>query len=113
MDPWPWSLVARFPSPHEAILLNTLIVKSDHFNVDGGDDGSHTLIVCEDFIDSEVILGKEQIDPVLFLGTGFAVADGNPLVIPVLQGSSSSYVYQLSEVKMIGTLDTNPMYLQT
>ncbi len=67
----------------------------DHFNYDASDvDGDHTLLVCEkdQFINVPIITGAVD-SPVLFRGTGLSLEKNNPLLIPVLRGTSTSYVH--------------------
>jgi len=66
----------------------------DHHNFDVTDYiGEHTLIVAENFVQAPIILGNEKISPVLFRGTGLALSEDNPLLISILNGSSTSYSY--------------------
>ncbi|KAF9620256.1 hypothetical protein IFM89_010991 [Coptis chinensis] len=55
-------------------------------------DGDHMLIASDDFIDSDVILGKEKIEaPVLFKGIGHALNPVNSQVLKVLSASPWAY----------------------
>ncbi|KAJ4829368.1 Dolichyl-diphosphooligosaccharide--protein glycosyltransferase 48 kDa subunit [Turnera subulata] len=55
-------------------------------------DGDHTLIAADDFIQSDVILGKAKIEaPVLFKGIGHSLNAANSLVLKVLSASPSAY----------------------
>ncbi|XVF15701.1 hypothetical protein REPUB_Repub09cG0178200 [Reevesia pubescens] len=57
-----------------------------------GTEGDHTLIASDDFIQSDVILGKTKIEaPVLFEGIGHSVNAANGLVLKVLSASPSAY----------------------
>ncbi|XP_027074904.1 dolichyl-diphosphooligosaccharide--protein glycosyltransferase 48 kDa subunit-like [Coffea eugenioides] len=55
-------------------------------------EGDHTLIVSDELIQSEVILGKEKIEaPILFKGIGHSLNPENNLVLKVLSASSTAY----------------------
>ncbi|KAK9287323.1 hypothetical protein L1049_015738 [Liquidambar formosana] len=61
-------------------------------------EGDHTLIASDDFIQSDVILGREKIKasqtflaPVLFQGIGHSLNPANSLVLKVLSASPSAY----------------------
>ncbi|MED6204147.1 Dolichyl-diphosphooligosaccharide--protein glycosyltransferase 48 kDa subunit [Stylosanthes scabra] len=55
-------------------------------------EGDHTLIASDDFIKSDVILGREKIKaPVLFQGIGHSLNPSNSLVLKVLSASPSAY----------------------
>lgn len=55
-------------------------------------EGDHTLIAGDNFIQSDVILGKEKIKaPVLFKGIGHSVNPANSLVLKVLSASPAAY----------------------
>ncbi|XP_020256698.1 dolichyl-diphosphooligosaccharide--protein glycosyltransferase 48 kDa subunit-like isoform X2 [Asparagus officinalis] len=55
-------------------------------------EGDHTLIAADDFIKSDVILGKKKIEaPVLFRGIGHSINPANSLVLKVLSASPSAY----------------------
>ncbi|XP_071722437.1 dolichyl-diphosphooligosaccharide--protein glycosyltransferase 48 kDa subunit-like [Rutidosis leptorrhynchoides] len=55
-------------------------------------EGDHTLIVGEDFIQSDVILGKNGIQaPVLFRGIAHSLNAANSLVVKALSASPSAY----------------------
>ncbi|XP_022775274.1 dolichyl-diphosphooligosaccharide--protein glycosyltransferase 48 kDa subunit-like [Durio zibethinus] len=62
-----------------------------------GTEGDHTLIASDDFIQSDVVLGKTKIDaPVLFKGIAHSVNAANGLVLKVLSASSSAYSANLA-----------------
>ncbi|EXB59135.1 Dolichyl-diphosphooligosaccharide--protein glycosyltransferase 48 kDa subunit [Morus notabilis] len=55
-------------------------------------EGDHTLIASDDFIESDVILGKTKIEaPVLFRGIAHSLNAANSLVLKVLSASPSAY----------------------
>ncbi|XP_043709675.1 dolichyl-diphosphooligosaccharide--protein glycosyltransferase 48 kDa subunit-like [Telopea speciosissima] len=55
-------------------------------------EGDHTLIAGDDFIQSDVILGRKIIEtPVLFQGVGHTLNPANNLVLKVLSASPSAY----------------------
>lgn len=55
-------------------------------------EGDHTLIASDDFIKSDVILGKTKIEaPVLFRGIAHSLNAANSLVLKVLSASPSAY----------------------
>ncbi|XP_042495714.1 dolichyl-diphosphooligosaccharide--protein glycosyltransferase 48 kDa subunit-like [Macadamia integrifolia] len=55
-------------------------------------EGDHTLIASDDFIQSEVILGRKILEvPVLFQGVGHTLNPANNLVLKVLSASPSAY----------------------
>ncbi|XP_011025713.1 PREDICTED: dolichyl-diphosphooligosaccharide--protein glycosyltransferase 48 kDa subunit-like [Populus euphratica] len=57
-----------------------------------GTEGDHTLIAADDFIESDVLLGKNKIEaPVLFKGIAHSVNAANTLVLKVLSASPSAY----------------------
>ncbi|OMO84252.1 Dolichyl-diphosphooligosaccharide--protein glycosyltransferase subunit WBP1 [Corchorus olitorius] len=57
-----------------------------------GTEGDHTLIASDDFIQSDVILGKNKIEaPVLFKGIAHSVNAASSLVLKVLSASPSAY----------------------
>ncbi|XVE82675.1 hypothetical protein DITRI_Ditri16bG0024900 [Diplodiscus trichospermus] len=67
-----------------------------------GTEGDHTLIASDDFIQSEVILGKTKIEaPVLFKGIAHSVNAANSLVLKVLSASPSAYSAN-PETKLLG-----------
>ncbi|XP_057465223.1 dolichyl-diphosphooligosaccharide--protein glycosyltransferase 48 kDa subunit-like [Actinidia eriantha] len=54
--------------------------------------GDHTLIASDDFIQSDVILGRKKIEaPVLLQGIGHSLNAANSLVLKVLSASPSAY----------------------
>ncbi|XVF17825.1 hypothetical protein REPUB_Repub10bG0158000 [Reevesia pubescens] len=65
----------------------------DHKNhAISGTEGNHTLIASDDFIHSDVILGKTKIEaPVLFKGIAHSVNAANGLVLKMLSASPSAY----------------------
>lgn len=67
----------------------------DHLNFDASDSGDHTLIVAspENLIDSEIIVGKKTVGPLLYRGTGLLADKENPLVLQLLTADSSAYSY--------------------
>ncbi|KAF5738175.1 Dolichyl-diphosphooligosaccharide-protein glycosyltransferase [Tripterygium wilfordii] len=55
-------------------------------------DGDHTLIASDNFIQSDIILGKSKIEaPVLFRGIAHSVNPTNGMVLKVLSASDSAY----------------------
>ncbi|PON31848.1 Dolichyl-diphosphooligosaccharide--protein glycosyltransferase 48 kDa subunit [Parasponia andersonii] len=55
-------------------------------------EGDHTLIASDNFIQSDVILGKTKIEaPVLFKGVAHSLNAANSLVLNVLSASPSAY----------------------
>ncbi|XP_014210486.1 dolichyl-diphosphooligosaccharide--protein glycosyltransferase 48 kDa subunit [Copidosoma floridanum] len=68
----------------------------DHMNYDSSDTGYHTMIVAdpENLIDAPVIVGKKNIVPMLYNGTGIIANSDNPLVLKLLTASSSAYSYK-------------------
>ncbi|KAJ8770696.1 hypothetical protein K2173_021343 [Erythroxylum novogranatense] len=55
-------------------------------------EGDHTLIAADDFIKSDVILGKAKIEaPVLFKGIAHSINAANGLALKVLSASPSAY----------------------
>jgi oligosaccharyltransferase complex subunit beta len=77
----------------------------DHFNYDTSvDDGKHTTIVLDQ--ESEfsakpvVISNRKQFTqrPVLFQGLAMSLKSGNPLLLPILTGSGSSYSYSSESI---------------
>jgi len=65
-----------------------------HFNYDVSDaGGEHSIIVADKFVKSAIILGEDEIAPVLFRGIGHAIVadDKDRLITEVLTGSSTSY----------------------
>lgn len=55
-------------------------------------DGDHTLIAADDFVKSDVILGKTKIEaPVLFRGIAHSLNPANSLVVKILSASPSAY----------------------
>ncbi|KAF2283602.1 hypothetical protein GH714_012154 [Hevea brasiliensis] len=55
-------------------------------------EGDHTLIAADDFIQSDVILGKTKIEaPVLFKGIAHSINGANGLALKVLSASPSAY----------------------
>lgn len=67
----------------------------DHLNYDVNDAEKHTLIVADpsNLVDSEVIVGKKGVAPLLYQGTGLVVDPANPLVLSVLSADSTAYSY--------------------
>ncbi|XP_055607583.1 dolichyl-diphosphooligosaccharide--protein glycosyltransferase 48 kDa subunit [Uranotaenia lowii] len=67
----------------------------DHLNYDVSDAGDHTLIVAspENLIDSEIIVGKKNVGPLLYKGTGLLADKENPLVLQLLTADSTAYSY--------------------
>jgi len=64
----------------------------DHLNYDLKDGGQHTLVIAdpENLINSEKITGSIKF-PLLYRGVGLVVDEENPLVLPILTGSSTTY----------------------
>ncbi|XP_055633214.1 dolichyl-diphosphooligosaccharide--protein glycosyltransferase 48 kDa subunit [Toxorhynchites rutilus septentrionalis] len=67
----------------------------DHLNYDVSDSGDHTLIVAspDNLIDSEIVVGKKNVGPLLYKGTGLLADKENPLVLQLLTADSSAYSY--------------------
>ena len=68
----------------------------DHLNYDSiVDAGDHTTIVAspKNLIDSEIIVGSKNINPLLYRGTGILADRENPLVLPLLTADSTAYSY--------------------
>lgn len=67
----------------------------DHMNYDVSDAGHHTTIVADpsNLIDAPVIVGKKNVAPLLYRGTGLIADVDNPLVLRLLTASSSAYSY--------------------
>lgn len=67
----------------------------DHLNYDISDGGDHTLIVAspENLIDSEIVVGKKSVGPLLYRGTGLLADKENPLVLQLLTADSTAYSY--------------------
>ena len=67
----------------------------DHMNYDIKDQGEHSLLVVDPkyLIDAKTIVGKRPSSPLLYRGVGMVADEQNPLVLPLLTGSSSSYSY--------------------
>ncbi|XP_058443540.1 dolichyl-diphosphooligosaccharide--protein glycosyltransferase 48 kDa subunit [Malaya genurostris] len=67
----------------------------DHLNYDNSDNGDHTLIVAspDNLIDSEIVVGKKGVGPLLYRGTGLLADKENPLVLQLLTADSSAYSY--------------------
>jgi len=70
----------------------------DHLSYDTKDTGSHTLVVAspEQAIKCERMVGAVA-QPLLYRGTGLLLDPENPLVLPILTGSSSSYSHNPQE----------------
>ena len=70
----------------------------DHINFDVKDEGHHTLIVADpaNLIRAEKIVGKDN-SAMLYRGLGMVTDPGNPLVLNLLSGSSSSYSHNPEE----------------
>ncbi|CAH0406696.1 unnamed protein product [Chilo suppressalis] len=74
----------------------------DHFNYDANDDGEHTRIVVspKNLINSPTIVGPQNLQPLLFEGTGLILDKDNNLVLPILTADSTAYSYNpKSQVK--------------
>ncbi|KAI4375703.1 hypothetical protein MLD38_013540 [Melastoma candidum] len=55
-------------------------------------EGDHTLIVANNFIQADIILGNKKIEaPVLFQGIGHSINPANSLVFKVLSASPAAY----------------------
>ncbi|KAJ6413095.1 hypothetical protein OIU84_005998 [Salix udensis] len=55
-------------------------------------EGDHTLLAADDFIESDVLLGKKKIEaPVLFQGIAHSLNAANTLVLKVLSASPLAY----------------------
>ncbi|XP_058828706.1 dolichyl-diphosphooligosaccharide--protein glycosyltransferase 48 kDa subunit [Topomyia yanbarensis] len=67
----------------------------DHLNYDSSDSGDHTLIVAspDNLIDSEIVVGRKGVGPLLYRGTGLLADKENPLVLQLLTADSSAYSY--------------------
>lgn len=67
----------------------------DHLNYDISDSGDHTLVVAspENLIDSDIVVGKKSVGPLLYRGTGLLADKENPLVLQLLTADSSAYSY--------------------
>ena len=67
----------------------------DHMNYDISDVGYHTKIVAnpENLIDAPIIVGDENVSPMLYQGAGLIANEDNPLVLKLLTASSSAYSY--------------------
>ncbi|KAF4393239.1 hypothetical protein G4B88_001973 [Cannabis sativa] len=65
----------------------------DHTNYAVSDtEGDHTLIASDNFIQSDVILGKTKIEaPILFRGVAHSLNPANSLVLNVLSASPAAY----------------------
>lgn len=69
---------------------NTYVI--DHFNYDVSDNGKHTLLISNNFVNNEAILSKEVIEgvPVLFRGIGHK-AGTVPLLTKILWANDTAY----------------------
>ncbi|XP_053547905.1 dolichyl-diphosphooligosaccharide--protein glycosyltransferase 48 kDa subunit-like [Bombina bombina] len=67
----------------------------DHHNYDISDPGQHTLIVAdpENLLKAPTIVGKKELNPILFRGVVMVADPDNPLVLDILTGSSTSYSF--------------------
>jgi len=65
------------------------VIDHHNFNTDG-DDGQHTLIASDNFVNETIVVGNVK-NPVLFRGVGLDILEDLPLLFPVLSGSSYSY----------------------
>lgn len=67
----------------------------DHLNYDISDNGDHTTILADakNLINSPVIIGNRDINPLLYRGTGLLADKENPLVLQLLTAESSAYSY--------------------
>ncbi|XP_063619985.1 dolichyl-diphosphooligosaccharide--protein glycosyltransferase 48 kDa subunit [Cydia splendana] len=74
----------------------------DHFNYDVSDEGEHTRIVVspKNLINAPTIVGTQNLQPLLFEGTGLILDKDNSLVLPILTADSTAYSYNpKSQVK--------------
>lgn len=67
----------------------------DHMNYDLSDSGYHTMIVINPttLIDASVIVGSQNIPPLLYEGTGLIADTNNPLLLRLLTATNSAYSY--------------------
>ncbi|XP_055913857.1 dolichyl-diphosphooligosaccharide--protein glycosyltransferase 48 kDa subunit [Eupeodes corollae] len=67
----------------------------DHLNYDISDSGDHTTILADskNLINSPVIVGSKDVNPLLYKGTGLLADKENPLVLQLLTAESSAYSY--------------------
>ncbi|XP_017978543.1 PREDICTED: dolichyl-diphosphooligosaccharide--protein glycosyltransferase 48 kDa subunit [Theobroma cacao] len=69
---------------------SAMVIDHKSYGISGTED--HTLIASDDFIQSDVILGKTKIKvPVIFKGIAHSVNAANNLVLKVLSASPSAY----------------------
>jgi len=65
----------------------------DHFNFDVQDsDEDHTILVSTNFVDSEVVIGKNK-NPVLWKGIAHSLV-ANPLTFQIIGASATAYSHQ-------------------
>lgn len=67
----------------------------DHLNYDISDSGDHTTILADskNLINSPVIVGSKDVNPLLYKGTGLLADKENPLVLQLLTADSTAYSY--------------------
>lgn len=68
----------------------------DHLNYDISDTGDHTTILADpkNLINAPIIVGnRNNINPLLFRGTGLLADKENPLVLQLLTADSTAYTY--------------------
>lgn len=67
----------------------------DHLNYDVSDVGDHTTVLApgKNLIDSPVIVGTRNVNPLLYRGTGLLADKENPLVLQLLTAESTAYSY--------------------
>jgi len=72
----------------------------DHLNFDVSDfDGKHDLIVAENVVDSQVVLGAKSIEaPILWRGVAQDIEEDSPLLFSILSGYPSSYSFTESGI---------------
>jgi oligosaccharyltransferase complex subunit beta len=66
----------------------------DHFHNKNSDP---TMVTSSALIDAEIIVGPKSKEPIVFRGVGMVADLTNPLVLPILSGSSTAYSYVLDK----------------
>jgi len=74
----------------------TVVIDHLHFDLDL-DDGTHSFLAVDRFVQSPVMIGKNTTEPILFHGIGQDIEEDSALLVPVLYGFSSTYSSSESE----------------
>ena len=80
---------------HSVFFSDLITAVIDHLNYDINDRGDHALLVVDpsNLISAPLIVCKNTNTPILYQGLGLVADPDNPLVLEIMTGYTTSYLY--------------------